>query len=178
MQIKLKKLIANSVPKQNGCLEWKGFLNKGRYGQTKILGKTELVHRVVWKLVYGEIPEGLCVLHSCDNRPCINIEHLFLGTKTDNNRDRDKKGRQAKGNKIWTNKLSEQDIQIIIKMAQHGFFYKTIALEFGIHPEYAALIARQNGVVKGHIKRYEPHINIKIYLENLKRYKWERNFCS
>lgn len=89
------------------CWEWTGFKNKG-YGQLEFRGKTQRAHRVVWMLIYGEIPDGLCVLHHCDNPSCCNPAHLFLGTMLDNNRDMIKKGRQihnntARGNKWRSN---------------------------------------------------------------------------
>jgi hypothetical protein len=51
-------------------------------------------HRVAWELTYGAIPDGMCVCHACDNRACCNPEHLWLGTRTDNNRDCDAKHRR------------------------------------------------------------------------------------
>ncbi|MFI6534161.1 HNH endonuclease signature motif containing protein [Nonomuraea sp. NPDC050547] len=56
-------------------------------------GRMQLAHRVAWMLEVGPIPDGLCVLHQCDNPPCINTGHLFLGTVQENNADRDAKGR-------------------------------------------------------------------------------------
>ncbi len=54
-----------------------------------------MAHRWAWVQAHGEIPAGMCVLHRCDNPPCINVAHLFLGTKSDNNVDRRTKGRSA-----------------------------------------------------------------------------------
>lgn len=79
-----------------GCFLWMGYTNIGGYGKFKLKGKTESAHRVAWMLSIGEIEEGMHVLHSCDNRCCVNIEHLFLGTNADNCFDRSKKDR---GNK-------------------------------------------------------------------------------
>lgn len=76
-------------------------------------GKYRLAHRVAYELFIGPIPEGLVVCHRCDIPLCVNPSHLFLGTPMDNQRDKIKKGRQAKGAKSGTPKLTEQDIREI-----------------------------------------------------------------
>lgn len=81
------------------CWMWIGKTNKDGYGKIKLNGKTKLVHRVSFCLTHSEIPNGLMVLHKCDNPPCCNPAHLFTGTAADNANDRDFKGRQAKGDK-------------------------------------------------------------------------------
>lgn len=75
-----------------GCWEWKGATSVDGYGKFKSFGE-QLAHRVSWVLHRGNIPDGKCVLHKCDNPPCVNPEHLFIGTKDDNNKDRALKGR-------------------------------------------------------------------------------------
>jgi hypothetical protein len=74
-----------------GCIEWTGGKCNG-YGRIGIDGKTIIVSRLVWELEKGVISDGLCVLHKCDNPPCFNVEHLFLGTKLDNSVDAARKG--------------------------------------------------------------------------------------
>ena len=99
------RLLKNT--KWNGnCLEWTSKqiiksrgLEKG-YGAIRYKGKMMLTHRASWLIHKGEIPEGLMVLHHCDNPLCINPSHLFLGTAKDNSDDKIKKGRapnQGKG---------------------------------------------------------------------------------
>jgi hypothetical protein len=76
------------------CWEWMGTRPGGRYGTIAYNGKNAVgTHRVAWELTYGPVPEGLFVLHECDNPPCCNPGHLFLGTLQDNARDAKKKGR-------------------------------------------------------------------------------------
>lgn len=83
--------------KTNGsCMEWTGAKSLLGYGRIKVNGRLELPHRLMWELVNGAIPDGLCVLHKCDNPPCINPTHLFLGTKSDNMQDAAAKGRLPK----------------------------------------------------------------------------------
>lgn len=82
----------------NGCLEWTGARATGGYGQVRLSGLNVLVHRYVWELANGPIPDGMCVCHACDNPPCCNVDHLFLGTKSDNNADMATKGRARNRN--------------------------------------------------------------------------------
>lgn len=72
----------------NGCWVWQGA-NVGRPGHGRIIhnGRLESTHRVSWMLANGPIPDGLWVLHICDNPPCVNPRHLYLGTALDNARD-------------------------------------------------------------------------------------------
>jgi len=84
---------------QSGCWVWTSSLGNKGYGEFWIYGRHQLAHRISWMLHKGSIPthnsyHGMCVLHKCDNPPCVNPDHLFLGTHLDNTRDRDKKGRQ------------------------------------------------------------------------------------
>lgn len=80
-----------SVEKKNyGCWEWIRSPQKG-YGTIAVDGTMIQTHRFSWELHNGNIPKGMCVLHKCDNRLCVNPNHLFLGTRGDNNRDREQK---------------------------------------------------------------------------------------
>lgn len=76
------------------CVEWTGARTSTGYGAVRHGSKSQLVHRVEWERHFGPIPPGMFVCHSCDNPPCCNIEHLFLGTPMDNVRDMIAKGRQ------------------------------------------------------------------------------------
>lgn len=92
-----KALVDRSVLNpESGCIEWTAGHSTSGYGRVRIDGVQKQAHRVAWELKNGPIPHGLFVCHKCDNPPCINVEHLFLGTSTDNNRDTVQKGRHAK----------------------------------------------------------------------------------
>lgn len=77
---------------QEGCWDWSGYKQPEGYG-TFPHAKTWYAHRVSWELHNGPIPDGMHVLHTCDNPPCSNPAHLFLGTVADNMADRKAKGR-------------------------------------------------------------------------------------
>lgn len=82
---------ADFILTPSGCLEFQGSRGIDGYGRKG----SERVHCIIWERHYGPIPPGLCVLHRCDNPPCANIAHLFLGTRTDNAIDKMLKGRAA-----------------------------------------------------------------------------------
>jgi hypothetical protein len=85
------------------CWIWTGSRRMSGYGELRIRRRYKnpmLATRLSWELHYGTIPHGLCVLHECDNPACINPEHLFLGTVADNNHDKTRKGRQARGARL------------------------------------------------------------------------------
>jgi hypothetical protein len=79
------------------CIEWTGPLDGKGYGKQRIQGRLVGSHRLAFAAAHGPIPVGLDVLHRCDNPPCVNPDHLFLGTAADNARDMVAKGRQRNG---------------------------------------------------------------------------------
>lgn len=86
------------VATPNGCREWQGTRRQGSgYGQVRVGGRLLSAHRVAWERAFGPIPEGLFVCHRCDNPPCVELTHLFLGTCADNNADKLAKARHSRG---------------------------------------------------------------------------------
>lgn len=81
----------------SGCLEFTGTHMGMGYGQSSYQGRRQPAHRIVWQHLNGPIPDGMLVCHTCDNPPCCNIDHLWLGTHADNMRDCIQKGRAANG---------------------------------------------------------------------------------
>ncbi len=95
----MEKRFWAAVLKTNTCWLWQNVLDKDGYGKINYPGPKagyERAHRYSWELHYGSIPEGMQVLHNCDNPLCVNPGHLFLGTNVDNAADRVSKGRNRK----------------------------------------------------------------------------------
>lgn len=123
-----------SIGKPKDCWIWRGAKFGNGYGAIQVDGTPELAHRVAWLLTRGEIPEGLCVLHECDNPICINPEHLFLGTQLDNIADRTNKGRSASGSRNGNAKLSDADVQLIHTLYKpRDFSQRKLARIFGVN---------------------------------------------
>lgn len=118
--------------KTNDCITWKGSIRKSGYGAFNYFGKTIGAHRAAYLLFVGEIGNGLMVCHRCDNRSCVNINHLFLGSHQDNMNDMKEKKRHSYGVKNIKNKLNESQIREIkrkLKMNEGAF---KISKEFNV----------------------------------------------
>jgi hypothetical protein len=80
-----------------GCLIWTGAQRPNGYGKVNYKKKYWIAHRLAWLFTFGSLADDICVLHRCDTPLCVNPRHLFLGTKIDNSRDMDLKGRRRVG---------------------------------------------------------------------------------
>lgn len=131
---------------QNDCLEWTGGITNIGYGRyterikDPVRFKTVLAHRRAWEVMNGPIPDGFDVLHTCDNRRCFNVDHLRLGSHTDNMRDMVSKKRANKkwsaktGTRVW---LKQEPRNHEIRTAfLFGAEVKTIADLFGLSVGY------------------------------------------
>jgi hypothetical protein len=98
---------------KTNCILWTGQISNYGYGIARLNNKPIRAHRLAYIETYGEIPKGLLVRHRCDNRACVNPEHLELGTNKDNSEDMVQRQRQAAGSKHGMHKLTERDIQYI-----------------------------------------------------------------
>ena len=132
-------------PHPNGCWIWTAVKHKAGYGKILHNRKTLLAHRVSFELNRHQIPDGLLVLHHCDNPSCVNPDHLFLGTYSDNAKDRDAKGRAAGkwGIKRGGFKLSPQNVLTIRKRRLSGEILRVIGLDFGISETLVCAIAKR-----------------------------------
>lgn len=137
-----RKRFWKCVNQGDGCWLWqRSKTNKG-YGQFQAGYTMVLAHRMSWFLTYGEIPDGLCVLHACDNRLCVNPSHLFLGTKADNNADMRSKRRAVGG---WRrSRLTKTQVAEIQAMAATST-YRQIAVKFNVSNTHARRVVL-NGI--------------------------------
>lgn len=116
---------------RNGCWEWKAGIRVDGYGSFWKDGKTVLAHRFSWEYFNGQPLDGLCMLHHCDNRACVNPMHLFMGTRLDNNQDAGRKGKK-RGEMNGQAKLHNSDIPIILDLHKQGFSQTYIAQKFQV----------------------------------------------
>ena len=117
-----------SLVKRNGpdeCWEWQGGKDKDGYGKVSVKDVQTRAHRFAYQLEKGPILKGLCVCHSCDNPPCCNPNHLWLGTNTQNSEDSKSKGRKKlfalRGSRHHNAFLTEEDVVRLRQLRSRGW---------------------------------------------------------
>lgn len=128
----LQRLELKTIKHEGGCWEWQGPFDTFGHGRTKIFGKMDYIHRFAWRQFFGEIPEGRCVLHRCDNPPCWNPDHLFIGTRVDNTSDMVAKNRQAKGVTNANAKLTDEIVLQMRSLWSQGWNSVQLGRRFGV----------------------------------------------
>jgi len=104
------------------CWPWIGYRDRKGYGKLYLHGVPWLAHRLAWEFTYGPLSLDVCVLHYCDNPPCVNPRHLWLGTVVDNNKDCIRKGRRLSS---YTAKLTNADVTKIRELRGMGELVST-----------------------------------------------------
>lgn len=112
----------------DGCVEFSGWAYGHEYGQVSIDKKTHYAHRVSYEMHIGEIPDGMVVMHKCDNTKCFNPDHLMLGTQRENIHDMQNKGRRPR----TYSKITAEIAAEIRRLLSSGVFQNDIAKMFGI----------------------------------------------
>jgi hypothetical protein len=127
---------AFSVPNpETGCWVWAGIRKPHTartYAFVKIGDARWLAHRLSYATFTGPIPPGMFVCHHCDNPPCVNPAHLFLGTSEENTADRHRKGRDARGERQGPAKLNEEKVREIRALLAKGEKQRDVARRFGV----------------------------------------------
>jgi hypothetical protein len=120
---------------------WKKYIRPNGYGQTTFKGKKWQAHRLTWTLANGAIPPGMVIMHRCDNRRCVNLEHLLLGTMRINNYDMCAKGRHVsvkgytmnRGEAHGNTNLTTEYVKEIKELLKYPITQKEIGKYYGVN---------------------------------------------
>jgi len=131
------KCTLQHLSKQHGdCRVWTGSKNKKGYGDLRVKGVGVRAHRLSWEIANNaKIPDGMFILHSCDNPSCIEPKHLRVGTAAENTADMLSKGRAKTGDQCSWTKIPDSEIPLIRERIANGprGTASAIALEYGVH---------------------------------------------
>ena len=118
-----QRLEHRSVTDASGCRVWCGLKIWNGYGVLTLKSKPYFVHRLAWEIENGPIPNGLFVCHHCDNRACINLRHLFLGTNAENMADMSRKERQGQ---------AKLNAEAVLEIRASSDTQRSLAKKFGV----------------------------------------------
>jgi len=142
--LNLQDVFARCKRTENNCIEWQGYKNNTNYGRLRIMGKKTLITRWVATLVYGEPKSGEWCLHSCDNPPCVNPDHLRWGSPQENCADKFQRNRanshKPKGEKHSQSILTEAQVIAMRERNALGIKQNVLAKEYGISTSHVSLI--------------------------------------
>lgn len=140
-RVKFEQRFFSKIEKKSKCWEWKAGRNVHGYGIFGLNGKSYLAHRISYAIKHDLSIINLNVLHTCDNRGCVNPKHLYLGTQKDNFNDMVNRGRRilAKGEKQHSSKLTKKEVLEIRKsyienLRNHPFSIKNLSIKYGVRP--------------------------------------------
>jgi HNH endonuclease len=142
---------------EDPCEEYRGAKRPSGHGNRNFRGIPMLASRAAWIEANGPVPDGLWVLHRCDNPPCVKVSHLYLGTPQDNVRDMWERGnpyspgpngvgmatRFGPGSSHWRAKLTESDVRRMRARNAEGADVSTLAAEFEMSPRQVLDIVRR-----------------------------------
>ena len=134
----------------NECWLWQGMIgSNNNYGLLNVDGEMKPAHRLSYEIAFGDIPDGLEVCHHCDNPICVNPHHLFLGTHKENMQDAARKGRLARGERLWMAKLKRGQVREIRRAYQRGESMRALGRRYGVH--HGTISAIVNGHTWRHV---------------------------
>jgi len=146
----------------NGCWEWEGCYKKERYGAFRLAsGKTTSAHRAAYQIFKGPIPEGMCILHACDNRWCVSPAHLRVGTLAENTQEAIQRGRlknppRHEGKTHPRARLTEEQVLEIRDLVDQGWRQTDIARAYGTPDSNVNKISKREAW--SHLKEKEPSL--------------------
>lgn len=140
------------LDKSTGCINCKNMPKMYGYSYISLMGVSIKAHRAAYAAVHGEIPDGVMIRHTCDNRRCMNPEHLVAGTHDDNMRDMKERGRSNRGKPVYKNrgdlnknsKLDVSDVLAIRARATDGETHTSIAEDYGLSIRHVGNIVAKN----------------------------------
>lgn len=134
--------LCDKIEEVDGCYEYQGAITDNGYGFFWYKARNEYAHRVAWRLEKGEIPESKLVLHLCDNRRCVRVKHLFLGTHKDNTQDMMMKGRCVVVRGSDRSIISDATIKALKEDLKSGMRICDASRKHGIEQPNVSAIAR------------------------------------
>lgn len=141
----LERLLSRTRLSAAGCLEWTGSVFGARgYGAFSLNGRTIGAHRAHWLLAIGSIPDGLFVMHACDNKICVNLDHLELGTHNDNMAASAERARHRQGERHPRAKVTATQVSEIRERYAAGEPRAQLAREYGISGTQVTHIATRS----------------------------------
>lgn len=130
--LKDQRRFISKIKRGDGCWLWQAGCNTDGYGTFSVGNiRAMRAHRAAFELWIGSIPSGMCVCHTCDNPPCCNPDHLFLGTVAENMADKAVKGRLKLGSRAGTSRLTENDVAEI-RVLCATFSQREVAYRYGV----------------------------------------------
>lgn len=152
------------VDKSGDCWIWTAYKSPAGYGSFGVRAgeSPQLAHRVSYRMTHGDIPEGMQVLHSCDNPPCVRPEHLSLGTGLDNVRDMFSKGRQPKhsgtrtGERNSNSKFTNAQRAVFLAELERGERLYIVARKYGVKYDTLFDMWRRQGRKRVRLKATKP----------------------
>lgn len=133
------RLISKISIKDSGCWEWEGTTSDDGYGQMGIDGKIVYTHRIAYRMSKGSL-DGKQVNHHCDNKPCLNPDHIYAGTPKENAEDAFERGQMVTGEEHCKSKLTEKEVREIKKRLEGEETQSEIATDYGIYQSHVSMI--------------------------------------